>query len=445
MAGSTELKQIVTLTVPRWGMSMEEGTLLNWLVNEGDMVHEGDEVAELESSKIVNALQAHASGILRRRLAGEGDTLPTGALLGIIAKPDVPDSDIDSFIANFIPDATAITSADTATAYANSGNPERSSVAVPPAPAGADESVPDQLKIGPDDRDVPASPHARRLAKKMGINLNNIRSNDHGRRIQVEDIERVVRKQRSIFKDEQPENATVNGDPAATGAEIVNELPLSGTRQIIASRVKAAKLDAPHFRLVADVCVDGLLELRRELNSSATSPGITINDMLVRICALALMEEPGCNVQFDGRVVRQHRNADISVAIALPDGVITPVVAAANLKRIDQIADEIKILSERARAGGLRPEEYTGGTFTISNLGMHGVRQFDAILNSPQVMILAVGSAEQRVVVRAGSPAVATVMTLTVSCDHRVIDGVLGARFLQVLTDFIENPGRALS
>jgi pyruvate dehydrogenase E2 component (dihydrolipoamide acetyltransferase) len=420
------MSRILALTVPRWGMAMEEGTLIGWLKQEGQAVGEGDDVAELESSKIVNVLQSHSRGTLRRRVACEGQTLPVGALLGVISDADVPDAEIDAFIASFRP------APNVATSQAPDAGPEAAAPSAEPVRVGARAVIPDKLKQGGDDSAAAASPHARRFAREHGINLNNIRGSGRGGRIQIEDVERAIA---------DADGSLPAAAPAAHPApDVVEETPLAGMRQTIAKRLKEAKLDAPHFRLVAEVRADALLAARAKLKSAYPDAGITVNDLLVKCCAAALMEVPACNVQFDGRVLKRFRNADIAVAVAVDAGLITPIVRAANLKSVGEIAAETRALVTRARSGALKSAEYEGGSFTVSNLGMFGVRQFDAIINRPQAAILAAGRIEQRVIAREGRPAIADMWTLTLSCDHRVIDGATGARFLQALAGAIEDP-----
>jgi pyruvate dehydrogenase E2 component (dihydrolipoamide acetyltransferase) len=424
------MSRILALTVPRWGMAMEEGTLIGWLKQEGQVVADGDDVAELESSKIVNVLQSHSRGTLRRHVASEGQTLPVGALLGVISDADVPDAEIDAFITSFRP------APNVATVQAPDAGPEIAAPRAEPVRVGAQAVIPGQLQQGGDDSAAPASPHARRFAREHGINLNNIKGSGRGGRIQIEDVEQAIVAGGGSLPVAAPARPTA----AHPAPDVVEEAPLAGMRQTIAKRLKEAKLDAPHFRLVAEVRADALLAARAKLKSAFPEAGITVNDLLVKCCAAALMEVPACNVQFDGRVLKRFRNADIAVAVAVDAGLITPIVRAANLKSAREIAAETRALVARAKSGALKSAEYEGGSFTVSNLGMFGVRQFDAIINRPQAAILAAGRIEQRVIAREGTPAIANMWTLTLSCDHRVIDGATGARFLQALAAAIEDP-----
>jgi pyruvate dehydrogenase E2 component (dihydrolipoamide acetyltransferase) len=414
---------------------MEEGTLVRWLVNEGDAVRQGDGVAELESSKIVNTLEAHVAGVVCRKIAKVDDTLPVGALLGVIADAGVADADIDAYIKNFTIESRATISGDAGrSAAAATAAVERDSAAQPaPAPVTPD-AIPGHLKQGPDDQDVLAAPHARRLAQKLGINLHNIQGSGRHGRISVADIERAISGAGAV----QPPAAAAGIAPAQN-INAYTETPLSGARLTIARRLQESKSSIPHYRLLAEARVDALAVLRSDL-ASRLNQAISLNDMLIKLCATALVKVPECNVQLENNVVKKYRDADIAIAVATDAGLLTPVIRAANTKSIGQIAGESRALIDKARAGKLTLEEITGGTFTISNLGMYGVSRFDAIINPPQCAILAVGRAEPRVVVEEGRPAVATMMTLTLSLDHRVIDGAIGARFLRELARAIEQP-----
>ncbi|MGH8246453.1 MAG: 2-oxo acid dehydrogenase subunit E2, partial [Gammaproteobacteria bacterium] len=291
------MSKIAALTVPRWGMAMEEGTLVNWLRNEGDTVRDGDEILEMESSKIVNVLQVHSSGTLRRKLAKEGDTLPVGSLLGVISDPDVPDKDIDLFVSKFRP-------------IVSPGAPEipmpqepavagikRPSAGASPGAARDETVVPGTLTQGADDGAVPASPHARRFARQLGINLHHVKGTGRGDRIQIEDIERAIIKAGGVLPAAtQPAGQDTARPRGATVPEILEETALSGMRQLIARRVKESKLDAPHYRLIMEATADNLLALRKELNDSLPEGGVSVNDLLIKGCAMALMEVPACNI-----------------------------------------------------------------------------------------------------------------------------------------------------
>ena len=425
------MSEIRALTVPKWGMAMEEGTLVNWLVETGTEVAAGDPIAEIESSKIVNVLETQYPGVIRRRLLEVDQTLPVGALVAVIADAAVPDAAIDAFIAEF---RIAGEIVDSVAAPAPETTPQHTASPAVPA-AGGTTVVPDGLKQGGDDSGVNASPHARRLAEELGINLNNITGSGRRGRISVEDIEQAIVAAGGSL-------GVVVDAPDTGDGPVYDEIPFAGMRQTIAKRLQESTQTAPHFRLAIDVEVDALLALRREINNRLGfgAGKVSVNDMLLKACALALMQVPECNVQFVGNTIRRFRHADISLAVALPDGLITPVLRRVEGKSLTQIADEAKALVERARTGTLAREEYEGGSFTISNLGMYGIRQFDAIINQPQCAILAVGAARPSVVARDGVPVVATVIALSLSLDHRIIDGATGARLLQALAEIIRTP-----
>jgi pyruvate dehydrogenase E2 component (dihydrolipoamide acetyltransferase) len=499
------MSDIKALTIPKWGMAMEEGTLVNWLVNEGDTIGIGDEVAEIESSKIVNVMESHVAGTLRRKVAVEDEILPVGGLLAVVADADVPDEEIDRFIAGFtaVPQAVSTKEPGQAAAVTASAPAAEIPQAAAAAPA---TGVPAALKQGGDDSHVMATPHARRLAREQGVNLNNVNGSGRHGRITVEDIEQAVagaggalaaspaaphgvKVPRSLEDDSHvhatplarrlakqwginlhdcrasgshgrvgkvdveaarrqreggaaaPAAATWAAGPGVPAAPAVEDIPMSGIRQTIARRLQESKSTIPHYRLVAEAEIDALLDLRSELNAALPDADITVNDLLIKACATALMQVPDCNVQLHGHTIRRFRDADIAVAVALEEGLMTPIVTAANKKGIAQISNEVRDLVTRAKTGTLQQHEFEGGSFTLSNMGMFGIKQFDAIINPPQCAILAVGKGEERVIVDQGEGAIATLLTLSLSLDHRVIDGATGARFMQALVRVMEHPG----
>lgn len=485
-------QSIEPLVMPRWGLSMEEGTLTQWLVKEGDEIKEGDLVAEIETSKIANELESHLSGKLRRLVADEGDTLPSGDLLAVVAAEDVGDEEIEKFIKGFSPDPElaekigdvededgegdgAAGGADNAAAdMSGSGEPDteqadgkesrapaeergagktaakkspreksarkKSAGKQPPGKKPSDGSGEGESgSAARDDGDtadgIPATHFARRLAEKHGIDLTGIEGTDRRGRICVDDVYRAAEKAGRSLPPRAPRRA--RGD--AGGG--VTEIRPTAMRKTIARRLAASKREAPHYRVVSEMRMDAALALLDSYREDELR--VTLNDYLVKAVAAALMQSPGVNVQFDGEVLRRYDDADIAVAVALDDGLITPVVRAANRKSLTEIAAETADLGRRARERRLREAEIEGGTFTISNLGMFEVTQFDAVINPPSSAILAVGRATPRPVVDAGGAIVAaTVATMTLSSDHRVIDGAVAARFLTQLKRIVENPGR---
>jgi len=381
------MSNIYPIAVPKWGIEMVEGTINTWHFKEGDSVRKGDDVFEMESDKIVNVWDSPVDGIVRRILAQEGDAHPVGALLGVIAGAEVDDAAIDAFIASFGSAASAAPAADSPAPTARAGG-------------------------GAEDVNSRSSPSVRALARELGVDLNTVTGTGRRGRITEEDVK-----------------AAAGGSTAGQGVEVV---PLSATRKTIARRLTEAKQQIPHFYLTVDYRLDGLLAHRKALND-AGGQKVSVNDLLVWCVAQALMKEPRVNINLVGDDIHIFRSANIAVAIATDDGLYPATVYGAESLSPREIATKVAELSGRANSGALTREDITGGTFTVSNLGMYGVSSFTAIINPPMGAILAFGRAQERVVVDNGAAAVATVVSATLSCDHRVIDGSVGAQFLQVL------------
>lgn len=297
------------------------------------------------------------------------------------------------------------------------------------------------VKSTADDSRVSATPVARRLAKQWGINLNDCRVSGTRGRVCKEDVEAVYYRNNPTSVNEQSAQCAV-AQPQST----VTTVAMNGMRKAIASRLQAAKRNAPHFRLVVDLNVEAMQKLRKQINETVPQVKLSINDMLIKAAATALIKVPEVNVQFDEATqsILQFSQADISVAVAIPNGLITPIVKAANQKSLAQISDDMRDLATRAKTGKLQPDEFQGGSFSISNLGMLGIKQFDAIINPPQGAIMALGASESRAVVENGNVVVREIVTATLSCDHRVIDGAVGAKFLASFKQFVENPALIL-
>jgi pyruvate dehydrogenase E2 component (dihydrolipoamide acetyltransferase) len=389
---------------------MVEGTISTWNKREGDSIAKGEDVFEMESDKIVNVWDSPVAGVLRRIVVQEGDTRPVGALLGVIAAADVEEAVIDTFIASFTSSA-AKTAGDTG---------EAESGTAPAARAGQ----------GGDDAATRSSPSVRRLAQELGVDLNAVTGT--GRRGRITDDD--VRAHATATAGASANDDGGSDDRASPGA--VDVKPLSATRKTIARRLTEAKQQIPHFYLTVEYELDGLLQHRKALNDGGGQK-VSVNDLLVWCVARALMREPRVNVNLVGDDIHQFRSANIAVAIATADGLYPATVYGAEALSPQAIAAKVAELAERANSGALTREDISGGSFTVSNLGMYGVNNFTAIINPPMGAILALGRAQQQVVVKAGAPAVATVVNATLSCDHRVIDGAVGAQFLQVLGEEI--------
>lgn len=405
-------QRIFPITMPKWGIEMQQGTITDWHAAPGAAVAKGAPLLDVETEKIVNSVEAPVAGTLRRIVAGKGETEAVGALIAVFADPAVPDAEVDAFIAAFRPADASFDPEETVAAAAP---------AAPPAPAPAAEA--------PVDGEARVGPIARRVAERLGVDVSKVKGTGRNGRVSKEDVEAYA----AALASEQAAGATALAP--TTGDGVVRE-KLSSMRATIARRLLESKQGIPHYRLVVDADLSALLARRAALR--ATGVEVSVNDLLLRACALALVQHPAVNAQFHGDEIHRFPNADISVAVATDGGLVTPVVRAVEGKSAAQIGAETTELAARARAGRLAREEITGGTFTLSNLGMFGIDSFDAIINPPQVAILAVGAAADRPLVRGGSVVVARCATLTLSCDHRAVDGAVGAQFLATLRRLIE-------
>ena len=388
------MSEIYPIAVPKWGIEMVEGTITTWNKSEGDVIAKGDEVFEMESDKIVNVWDAPVAGVLRRIIAATGDAHPVGALLGVIAAADVSDADIDQFIAEH-----SATRAETES-----------------APAAAETATPQQT-IQTGDAYTRSSPSVRRLADELGVDLGAVTGTGRRGRITDDDVKA----------------ATGSDSSAPEGVQVI---PLSATRKTIARRLTEAKQSIPHFYLTAEYALDGLLAHRAKLNETG-SVKVSVNDLLVWSVAQALMKEPRVNVNLVDDSIHQFDAAHISVAIATEEGLYPATVRNANALSPAEIAEATAALAEKAKTGKLTKDDISGGSFTVSNLGMFGITQFTAIINPPMGAILAMGKASQQAVVREGEIGIATMLSVTLSCDHRVIDGAVGAQFLATLDEVI--------
>jgi len=419
------------IRMPALSPTMTEGTLARWLKKEGDGVEPGDVIAEIETDKATMEVEAVDEGTLGKILVADGtEGVAVNSVIAVLMGEGEDSQALEEVTADF-DEPSALRPA----AITESSSPEpapvaetSSGAASAPAPAPVTAARP-QLASRPDR--VAASPLARRMAAQSGLDLGSIRgSGPHGRIVKA-DIDRVL------------EAGTV---PAASEAEQPPErIELSNVRKVIAARLLEAKQTIPHFYLEADADAGALLDLRRRINADLERERrVTVNDLVVKATAMALRRVPQVNSAWGGDHIVRHRLVHVAVAVAVDDGLFTPVVRNTDRKGILEIAGEIRALVDKTRSGKLLPEEYQGGTFSVSNLGMYGIEAFAAVINPPQGGILAVGAAAERPVVRDGAVKSAPVMTLTLSGDHRVIDGAIGARWLAELRAFIENPALML-
>ena len=412
MTAGSNNSRIAAVTMPKWGIEMTEGTLNAWTAVIGQSLNKGDGLLDVETDKIVNSVEAPSAGTLRRTLASAGDVISVGALLAVLAPPDVSEAEIDQFIADF-KGATV------------NFEPEAGSTIHTALAANNETAADGETKV---------SPIARRLAERLGVDVTQVAGTGRNGRVSKEDVEAFAAKTAPASN-----NAAALARAPNLSGNPETRTRMSSMRATIARRLVESAQTIPHYRLIAEVDA-GRLILKKGSITDHTSTPISVNDMLIRACSLALLQHPLVNAQLQGDELVQFRHADIAFAVATESGLIAPIIRQADTKTAAQIARETTDLAARAVSGRLTREEITGGTFTISNLGMHGVTRFDGIINLPQVAILAVGRAEERVVVRDGHPAVARMMTLTLSLDHRVVDGAVGAAFLNTLSRIIEKP-----
>ncbi|MEH6581148.1 MAG: dihydrolipoamide acetyltransferase family protein [Halioglobus sp.] len=391
------MSDIYPIAIPKWGIEMVEGTINSWMKQTGDNVSKGDEILEIESDKIINAWEAPADGILRRQLVEEGDVRSVGQLLGIIAAADVDEESIDAFIQNF--------GEDKADAPAAAAAPAASTAVAEPAAAISETSK-------------RTNPVVRRLAEELGVDLDTLTGTGRNGRITQDDVKAAVSQSA--------------GDTAAVAASGVDIEPFSATRKTIAQRLSKAKQEIPHYYLSVEWEIDALVRQRAKLNE-AGGQKVSLNDLIVHCVGKALMAEPRVNINVIDNAVHRFHQANVAVAVATDEGLFPVTLRAVETLSPADIAAATAELAERARSGKLEKSDISDGSFTVSNLGMYGIDQFTAIINPPMGAILALGAATEKAVVRNGEVVVATVLNATLSCDHRAIDGAVGASFLAAL------------
>ena len=422
----------IELKMPALSPTMEEGTLSRWLVKEGDRVSSGDLLAEIETDKATMEFEAVDEGIVTKLLVAEGsDGVKVGTVIAMIQSEDEDAAAAPKSSAPAVLKAEAPTPAPV-------GSP---AVETPLKATQADR----HLEDGQNER-IKASPLAKRIATNNGLDLAGVSGTGPNGRIVKADVEALSGAVRRPITPQQREQ-DIRRDVPAPVQTIDTDIPhevikLSNMRKTIARRLTESKQQVPHIYLTVDVRLDALLKLRGELNASLEARGIklSVNDMLIKALALTLLEVPKCNVSFAGDNMLQYTRADISVAVSVPTGLITPIITDAAHKSLSTISHEVSALAARAKEGKLQPHEYQGGTASISNMGMMGIKQFDAVINPPQGMILAVGAGEKRPYIVDDALAIATVMSATGSFDHRAIDGADGAMFMKVFKELVEKP-----
>jgi pyruvate dehydrogenase E2 component (dihydrolipoamide acetyltransferase) len=398
------------VVMPKLSDTMEEGKILRWLKSEGDKVETGQTLAEVETDKATVEMEAYTNGVLRKLVAAPGDTVKIGALIAVIGSPD---EDISALLEQ-------ASAAPPAAGPAPAVHPAPRPVPAPPQPAVAHEAGA--------GRALRASPLALRMAAEAGVDLATLQGSGPQGRVIKRDIETA------IARVSEPH---VGASPAQPVGD-VQEIELSSMRRTIAKRLVQSKAPVPHFYLTVDVAADRLWDAYRALREE--NYPISLNDVIIKAAASALKRHPEINASFAGDHVKQYSRVHIGLAVAIDDGLITPVIRDADSKSLADIAAEAKALADRARNRRLQPNEYTGATFSISNLGMMGIEEFSAIINPPEAAILAVGAVREVPVVEAGQIKIGRRMKLTLSVDHRVADGAQAARFLATLERMLENP-----
>ena len=465
----------IEILMPALSPTMEEGTLAKWLVKEGDTVSSGDVIAEIETDKATMEVEAVDEGMVAKLLiAGGSEGVKVNAPIALLLEDGEDDSALDGYAAGTKPATPKGAEAgsakdDTSPATTRQTRYDDEVKEVPvaasspgsvPGPGSAESKADSGPGTSPGTGErIFASPLARRLAEQAGLDLASITGSGPNGRIVKADVEAArAAPKPAAAPSEAPKAAapaattTEVGLPRATaGAEGLAKMgipaesyrlePLDGVQKVIARRLSSSNVNVPDFPLTVDCEIDALLAMRKELNGQAPEGvKISVNDMLIRACALALKAHPDTNASYTEDGIAYHHHADVAVAVASERGLITPIVREAENKGLSTISSEMKDLAGRARDGKLKPQEYQGGSFSISNLGMMGIKQFGSIINEPHGMILSVGAGEPRPVVKDGALAIATVMTVTLTCDHRVVDGAAGARWLQSFKGMVQNP-----
>jgi pyruvate dehydrogenase E2 component (dihydrolipoamide acetyltransferase) len=440
------------LKMPALSPTMEEGTLARWLVKEGDTVKSGDLLAEIETDKATMEFEAIDDGVVTQLLVTEGaEGVKVGTVIALIQGED-----------DGVTTAPTLVAAPPSTSPPNTVSPEPVEGRLSAGRASTGSGLTVETKVQSDER-VKASPLAKRIAAELGVDLSTVTGTGPNGRIVKEDVEAAASggaptAPKAVSAEPVEPKATegelrpaVQPNPSTSSGQTVvvsdTSIPhavikLSGMRKTIARRLTESKQQVPHIYLTVDIRLDALLKLRGELNASLESRGIklSVNDMLIKALGVALREVPACNVSFAGDTMLQYSRSDISVAVSIPNGLITPIITDAGNKSISAISTEMATLAAKAKDGKLQPHEFQGGTASISNMGMMGIKQFDAVINPPQAMILAIGAGEKRPYVVDDALAIATVMSATGSFDHRAIDGADGAQFMKVFKELVEKP-----
>ena len=414
--------KIEPLIMPKWGIEMDEGKLTEWLIEEGTTFSKGDPLVVIETDKISNEVEAEVDSKLRKKVVQSDGTYAVGALLGIFAPDDVSDEEVETFVNSYVAPDTSF-------------KPESASSSVSPAPkpevvSNNSTSTNSDLPSAPPEN-INISPKAWEVALELDVDVSTITPTGRRGRISVQDVEQVADPAKlAAYKGEETSDAPVTDNPSTS-------IKHTSMRKVIAERLVSSKNTAPHFYLNVDLEVDSIMEKRSALNNDSSNK-ISVNDLLIKCVATALKKHPEININWSDDAILQFENADISVAVATESGLITPIIKNAGNISVEEISSEMKRLSELAHGNKLMPSDYQGGTFSISNLGMLGIKDFTAVINPPQCAILAVGGLQTKVSENDGNAVFSKIISVTMSCDHRAIDGAVGARFLQTLSEVVK-------
>ena len=434
----------ISILMPALSPTMTEGNLVVWHKQEGDTISPGEVIAEIETDKATMEVEAVDEGKLGKILISAGtEGVAVNTTIGVILEDGETLEDLKEDSEVLKPEASKPILPNKLEALLEEDNVQK---IVEDTGTSSVEILADMTIIPNQTDRVFSSPLARRMAEQAGIDIGTVKGSGPNGRIIKDDIDSILKKgsmpdDDGILAKQLSSEVTVSTEVAGPVYEANLNTPM---RKVIARRLTESKQTAPHFYMVADCEIDTLLETRSQLNEKIENGKISVNDLIIRASALALKQVPMANASWTEEETRVYKNVDISVAVAIDGGLITPIVKDAGNKGLKAISEEMKDLAERAKSGKLMPEEYQGGTFSISNLGMYGVKEFSAVINPPQGAILAVGMGEKRPVVKDNALSIATIMTCTLSVDHRVVDGAVGAQFLSAFKKLIEDPLRML-
>lgn len=410
------------IRMPKMSDTMTEGVIVSWLKQVGDDIKSGDILAEVETDKATMELENFVKGTLLHIGIPAGGSVPVDALIAIVGQKG---EDISALISGAANAPAKVAETETAVANSNAVVETTSAASINQA----------------EDGRVKASPLAKKIAEEKGISLNKIAGSGDGGRIVKRDVETYAPEQAVASSSSATTSITI---PTFVGTESFEEIPVSQMRKVIARRLSDSLFTAPHFFLTMEIIMDNVNAARKTLNADGTVK-ISVNDFIVKAVAAALRKNPKVNSSWLGDKIRYNHHIHVGIAVAIDDGLIVPVVKFADNKSLSHISSEVKQLADKAKNKKLQPNEFEGNTFTISNLGMFGIDQFTAIINPPDACILAVGGSKETVIVENGQMKVATVMKVTLSCDHRVVDGAVGSAFLKTLKEFLENPIKLLA